>query len=97
MAIRVLLTYEKQSNSGEFITIPENIIALLNTYKDQGKLLDFSKDESQKDKVCYTIDWVTEEAKQEFRSEPSVLTFADDANEHNFKNNIFANLDEFYV
>tara|TARA_Y100000996_G_C21997146_1_gene427068 strand:- start:45 stop:359 length:315 start_codon:yes stop_codon:yes gene_type:complete len=97
MAIRVLLTYEKQAETGEFIDIPEDVINLLNQYKESGKLIGYSKDDSQTNKVVYTIDWKEESGKQEFRQEGEVINFADKAEKHNYENRIQASLDEFYV
>ena len=96
MAIRVILTYQKQENSGEFIEIPENVINLLEQYKAKGRLLDYSKEQT-KDKVTYTINWPDHESKTMFRSEKEVLKFADVANKHNFDNTIISTLDEFFV
>ena len=98
MPIRVILTYEKQADTGEFIDIPENVINILEKYKKEGKLLNYSKDaDDLKKSGSYEITWRDEEAKTEFRSEKPVLQFADDANKHNFENKIYSTLDEFYV
>ena len=97
MATRVILTYKKQDDSGDFIEIPENVIELLDKYKADGKLTDYSKNEDDPKSVVYTYNWKTDENKDEFRTESKVLEFADLANKHNFDNNITATLDEFSV
>tara|TARA_A100001011_G_C14295667_1_gene838297 strand:+ start:394 stop:684 length:291 start_codon:yes stop_codon:yes gene_type:complete len=96
MTIRVILTYEKQEDGGDFINIPQNVIDLLEKYKEDGKLVDYSKEEEPK-KITYTMNWKDSEGKTEFRSEREVLSFADEANTHNFENKIYSTLDEFYV
>ena len=97
MATRVILTYKKQEGSGDFISMPDDVIQLLNQYKTDGKLIDWSKNEDDADSTVYTMTWQSDEDKEEFRKESKVLEFADLANKHNFDNSITSTLDEFFV
>ena len=97
MATRVILTYKKQEDSGDFISMPDDVIQLLDQYKTDGKLIDWSKNEDDANSTVYTMTWQSDEDKDEFRKETKVLEFADLANKHNFDNSITSTLDEFFV
>jgi hypothetical protein len=97
MATRIVLTYTRPSTEVTFMPFTDDLIELLNTYINDGKISNYAVDESDPLILQYTLTYTNDESKKEFRSEAIVTNYADNRNIYNQDNGIKTEIQEFFL
>lgn len=97
MAYRIVLKYTRPSTEVAFMPFTDDLIELLNTYINDGKISDYAVDESDPLILQYTLTYTNDESRKEFRSETIVTNYADNRNIYNQDNGIKTEIQEFFL
>jgi hypothetical protein len=75
-----------------------SLIELINNiYQSDGKISGYAVDESQENKLIYTLTYADDTVKTEFRNKAAVVNYQDERDAHNHENGISSTLDEYFL
>jgi hypothetical protein len=97
MATRIVLTYTRPTADVSFLPFSDELVELINIYQSDGKISGYAVDESQENKLIYTLTYADDTVKTEFRNKAAVVNYQDERDAHNHENGISSTLDEYFL